>query len=53
MTGVVAAADWLITLPTAGAAVAADEARPMPKSNKAARIVAFMTYRLLFRFFPG
>jgi hypothetical protein len=53
MTGVVAAADWLITLPTAVAAAVADEARPMPKSNKAARIVAFMTYRLLFRFFPG
>jgi len=39
MTGVVAAADWLITLPTAGAAVAADEARPMLMTNKAARIV--------------
>jgi hypothetical protein len=46
MTGVVAAADWLIALPTAGAAVAADEARPMPMTNKAARILVLGTERV-------
>jgi hypothetical protein len=51
MTGVVAAADWVITLPTAGAAVAADEARPMPKTRPPE--CGFHDLTLLFRFFLG